>query len=140
MLSAGVPGQGSNDMNRVLALTLVCGLIGGLMGGCVSTGVEVRPEQLEDFLPGFSTQEDVVNLIGGPTSQATLSNGTTILIYSFASSQTHPESFLPIVGPLFAGGKIRSSTVLFEFDANGVLRSVRRATSSGASGLSVLPP
>ncbi len=136
MFSVVAQRQGSNDMNRVLALTMVC----GLMSGCVSTGVDVRPEQLEDFLPGFSTQEDVIGQIGVPTSQATLSNGSTILIYSFATSQTHPESFIPIVGPLFAGGKIRSSTALFEFDSNGVLRSVRRATSSGASGLSVLPP
>ncbi len=122
-------------MKRFFATIAVC----GLMVGCVSTGVEVGPEQMADFLPGFSTLDDVTAELGTPTSQATLSNGFTVLTYLFAASRPHPESFLPFVGPLFAGGEIRSSTVLFEFDQDGVLRSERRTTSTGASGLTVLP-
>lgn len=122
-------------MKRVHALTGLC----VLLAACVSTGVDVKPEQLSNFLPGFSTADDVTTQLGTPTSQVTLKNGSTILIYSFATSRPHPESFIPFIGPLFSGGEIRSSTVLFEFDENGVLRSQRRTTSSGASGLSVLP-
>ncbi len=122
-------------MKRVHALTGLC----VLLAACVSTGVDVKPEQLSNFLPGFSTADDVTTQLGTPTSQVTLRNGSTILIYSFATSRPHPESFIPFIGPLFSGGEIRSSTVLFEFDENGVLRSQRRTTSSGASGLSVLP-
>ena len=122
-------------MNQVHAIVILC----GLLVGCVSTGTDVKPEQLANFLPGFSTVDDVTGQLGKPTSEATTSNGSTILIYSFATSKPHPESFLPFIGPIFAGGEIRSSTVLFEFDENGVLRSERRTTSSGASGLSVLP-
>ncbi len=123
-------------MKRVHALLIVC----SLMTGCVSTGVDVMPEQLENFLPGFSTVDDVTRQLGAPTSRAALSNGEMILVYSFATSKPHPESFIPFIGPLFAGGQIRSSTVLFEFDQDGVLRSQRRTTSSGAAGLTVLPP
>ncbi|SDD93248.1 hypothetical protein SAMN05216345_12220 [Cupriavidus sp. YR651] len=123
-------------MNRVYVMIAVC----GLMVACVSTGVDVKPEQLANFIPGFSTLGDVTGQLGTPTSQATLSNGSAILIYSFATSKPHPESFIPFIGPLFSGGEIRSSTVLFEFDENDILRSQRRTTSSGASGLTVLPP
>ncbi len=123
-------------MNRVLAMASAC----CLMAACVSTGVDIKPEQLANFIPGFSTRDDVTGQLGTPTSQATLSNGSTILLYSFATSKPHPESFIPFIGPLFAGGEIRSSTVLFEFDENGVLRSERKTTSTGASGLSILPP
>jgi hypothetical protein len=87
----------------------------------------------ESFVLGFSTLDDVVAQLGSPTSQVKLSSGATILLYSFASSHTHPESFLPIIGPLFAGGNIQSSTALLEFDENDVLRSARRTTSTGAS-------
>lgn len=123
-------------MIRVRAMIVVC----SLMTGCVSTGVDVMPEQLENFLPGFSTIDDVTGQLGAPTSRAALSNGSLILVYSFATSKPHPESFIPFIGPLFAGGNIRSSTVLFEFDQDGVLVSQRRTTSIGASGLTVLPP
>jgi hypothetical protein len=110
-----------------------------MLAACVSTGVDVKQEQLSNFLPGFSTLDEVTAQLGKPTSHATLQNGSMILIYSFATSTPHPESFIPFIGPLFAGGEIRSSTVLFEFDENGVLRSQRRTTSSGVSGWSVLP-
>ena len=110
-----------------------------ILTACISTGVDVRPEHLANFLPGFSTLEDVTAQLGAPTSVVTLKSGTAILIYSFATSRPHPESYIPFIGPLFSGGEIRSSTVLFEFDENGVLRSQRRTTSSGTSGLSVLP-
>ncbi len=123
-------------MNRVHAMIAVC----SLMVACVSTGVDVRQEQLANFIPGFSTLDDVTTQLGAPTSQATLRNGSAILIYSFATSWAHPESYIPFIGPLFSGGEIRSSTVLFEFDENDILRSQRRTTSSGTSGLTVLPP
>jgi hypothetical protein len=111
-----------------------------MLVSCVSTGVDVKPEQMSNFMLGFSTLGDVTTQLGTPSSQVTLRNGSTILIYSFATSKPHPESFIPFIGPLFSGGEIRSSTVLFEFDENGVLRSERRTTSSSVSGWSVLSP
>lgn len=122
-------------MKLIYALTVPC----IMLTACVSTGVEVRPEHLSNFLPGFSTVDDVTGQLGKPTSEVTLKNGSTVLIYTFAISRPHPESFIPFIGPLFSGGAIRSSTALFEFDENGVLRSQRRTTSNGASGLTVVP-
>ena len=122
-------------MNRFYAMVAVC----GLMAACVSTGIDVKPEQMQSFILGFSTLDDVTGQLGNPTSQATTSDGAIVLVYAYATSKPHPESFLPFIGPLFAGGDILSSTVLFEFDQNGVLRSERRTTSSGATGLTVLP-
>ncbi|MGO4307603.1 hypothetical protein [Cupriavidus sp. RAF12] len=110
-----------------------------MLVACVSTGTDVKPEQLSNFMLGFSTLDDVTTQLGPPSSQAALRNGSTVLIYSFATSRPHPESFIPFIGPLFSGGAIRSSTVLFEFDENGVLRSQRKTTSSGVSGWSVAP-
>ncbi|ABF11926.1 hypothetical protein ACUXAV_003278 [Cupriavidus metallidurans] len=127
--------QGGDDMNRFYAMVAVC----GLMAACVSTGIDVKPEQMQSFILGFSTLDDVTGQLGNPTSQATTSDGAIVLVYAYATSKPHPESFLPFIGPLFAGGDILSSTVLFEFDQNGVLRSERRTTSSGATGLTVLP-
>ncbi|AOY95430.1 hypothetical protein BKK79_27070 [Cupriavidus sp. USMAA2-4] len=128
-------------MNRVHAKSVVCGLmLACLSAACVSTtGVKVEPEQLANFIPGFSTLDDVTGQLGTPTSQATLGDGSTVLVYSFATAKPHAESLIPLIGPLFSGNDIQSSTVLFEFDQNGVLRSQRKSGSSGTSGLTVLP-
>lgn len=136
MLPVTATMYGGGDMKRVHALTVTC----AMLVACVSTGVDVKQEQLANFMLGFSTLDDVTTQLGKPSSQTTLRNGATILIYSFATSKPNPESFIPFIGPLFAGGAIRSSTVMFEFDENGVLRSQRRTTTSGASGLTVVPP
>lgn len=111
-----------------------------VLAACVSTGVDVKREQLSHFMIGFSTLDDVTRQLGDPSWRVSLSSGSTVLIYSYASSRPHPESFLPFIGPLFSGGEIRSVMALFEFDQNGVLRSQGRTASSNVSGWSVLQP
>lgn len=107
---------------------------------CISAGVDVKPEQLSSFRQGKATLEEVVGELGSPTAQASLSNGSTVLIYSFVTSRPRPESFLPFIGPFFGGADTRSATVVFEFDENGILTSQRRTTSSGTTGMSTKSP
>jgi hypothetical protein len=123
-------------MKRMRAVIVLC----SAMAACVSAGIDVKPEQLSNFKRGFSTLEDVVAVLGSPTVQTTLRDGSTVLIYSFITSRPHPESFIPLIGPLFGGADTRSSTVVFEFDENGILMNERRTTSSGASGFNAPLP
>lgn len=123
-------------MKRVHVLMVLC----CALAACISAGVDVKPEQLSSFRQGKATLEEVVGELGSPTAQTSLSNGSTILIYSFVTSRPRPESFIPFIGPFFGGADTRSATVVFEFDENGILTSQRRTTSSGGTGMSMRPP
>jgi hypothetical protein len=124
-----------DDMKRIVRIVLCITL-----AACISAGVDVKPEQLSKFKQDVTTLEEVVTELGSPTAQTALRDGSTVLIYSFVTSRPRPESFIPFIGPLFGGADTQSSTVVFEFDENGILTSERRTTSSGAQGLSAKMP
>jgi outer membrane protein assembly factor BamE (lipoprotein component of BamABCDE complex) len=104
-----------------------------MLGGCMSTGVEVKPEQTSDFRQGVTTRAEVLGRLGTPTTQATMPDGSTMLIYSFAASQARPASFIPLVGAFAGGADARSSMVEFVFTPDGVLKSSSSSTSQSGS-------
>jgi hypothetical protein len=72
----------------------------GANTACVSTGVDVNPEHLSNFLFGFSSVDDVTSQHGTLTSRTTLRKRSTILVYSLATSMPHPESLISIHWPV----------------------------------------
>jgi hypothetical protein len=108
------------DMKRISVLIVIC----SALSACISAGVDVKPEQLSKFKQEVTTLEEVVTELGSPTAQTALRDGSTVLIYSFVTSRPRPESFIPFIGPLFGGADTQSSTVVFEFDENGILTRV----------------
>jgi outer membrane protein assembly factor BamE (lipoprotein component of BamABCDE complex) len=117
-------------MKRIAILVLAVAL-----AGCVSSGVEVKPEQTSDFRPGVTTRQQVVARLGNPTTTATLPDGSTMLVYAFSAAQARPASFIPIVGMFAGGADARSSTVSFQFTPAGVLKSSSSTTSQSGSQL-----
>lgn len=115
-------------MNRALF-----GLIALLtLGGCAAAGVEVKPSQMASFQKGVTTEAEVIQALGQPTSQMQMFDGSQTLIYSYASAQARPASFIPIVG-MFAGGMdTRHTMAMLRFDASGHL--IDTMSSSGGIG------
>lgn len=101
----------------------------------MSTGVEVRPDQTADFRNGVTTRQEVVARLGNPTTQATLPDGSTMLVYAFSAAQARPASFIPIVGAFAGGADARSSMVSFQFAPDGLLKSSSSTSSQSGSQL-----
>lgn len=116
---------------------LVVGLLcGALLAGCMSAGVEVRPEQMSNFKPGVTTLQDVTARLGPASVQTALDDGSTLLVYTYVTSRPHPESFLPFIGSLVGGADTRSSATVFLFDPHGILKTASTTTSNVGTGLS----
>jgi hypothetical protein len=120
-------------MKHGLVVGLLCGT---LLAGCMSAGVEVRPEQMSSFRPGVTTLQDVTAMLGPASVQTALDDGSTLLVYTFVTSRPHPESFLPFIGSLVGGADTRSSAAVFLFDSHGILKSENTTTSNIGTGLS----
>ena len=105
-----------------------------LLAACVSTGREVKSDQLSQFTKGKSTIADVTAALGQPTSTSITSDGNKTLNYMFAHSQARPESFIPLVGAFVGGADYRSSFVTFNFDNHGVLVNYAQSESNGGVG------
>jgi hypothetical protein len=120
-------------MKHGLVVGLLCG---ALLAGCMSTGVEVRSDQMSSFKPGATTIQDVTATLGPASVQTALDDGSTLLVYMFVTSRPHPESFLPLIGSLVGGADTRSSATVFLFDVHGILKSASTTTSKVGTGLS----
>jgi hypothetical protein len=120
-------------MKHRVVVGLLCG---ALLAGCMSTGVEVRSEQMSSFRPGVTTFQNVTATLGPASVQTALDDGSTLLVYMFVTSRPRPESFLPFIGSLVGGADTRSSATVFLFDVHGILKSASTTTSNVGTGLS----
>jgi hypothetical protein len=105
-----------------------------LLLGCASTGVQVNEDQLRTFEKGKTTVADVTAVLGQPTTSSLQSDGSRMLIYSYAQAQARPASFIPIVGAFVGGTDARSNVVMFRFDAKGVLMDYSSTSSTYGTG------
>lgn len=106
-------------------------LLLALLGGCALPsflsyppqvrGNRVDAEQLKELVPGTSTRNDVVALIGSPTAKATFDDNTWLYIGEMTR-------------PVIAGTQdvLDQQVVALTFDAKGVLRGIATKTADDA--------
>ncbi|WP_434663355.1 hypothetical protein P5W99_24025 [Paraburkholderia sp. A3BS-1L] len=119
-------------MNREVVTGLLCG---ALLAGCVSAGVEVRPEQMANFRHGVTTLQDVITALGPASVETALDDGSMLLVYTYVTSRPHPESYIPFIGSLVAGADTHSSAAVFLFDSHGFLKSANTTSSNVGTGM-----
>jgi len=120
-------------MNRRLILGLLCS---ATLAGCVSAGVEVKPEEMANFRNGVTTLQDVTSALGAASVETTLDDGSTLLVYTYVTSRPHPETYLPFIGSLVGGADTHSSAAVFLFDSHGLLKSANTTSSNVGTGVS----
>lgn len=120
-------------MRRAVAILLAI-----TIAGCATMGREVTKDQMAGFQRGKATIAEVTADLGPPTMSTTLQDGRQVIDYTFAHAQARPESFIPFIGPLVGGADVRTTSVRFFFDKDGVLQDfVHSASKTGAGyGLS----
>lgn len=104
-------------MKKILA----AGLVALVLAGCAASGVKVTDAHLADMKPGETTEAQIVQSFGSPTVRTRMSDGNTMLIYSYYETKIRPESFIPIAGIFLGGGDTRTNTVTLRFDRTGTL-------------------
>lgn len=116
--------------------TLMAVLVVVITSGCVSSGMNVKPEQLHSFQPGKTTRAEIESNLGRPNIVRNKSDGTTDLIYQHVDVRVRGETFIPFIGGLVGGSDVRTNEVTFNLDKNGIFVSTSSATTEqGASML-----
>jgi outer membrane protein assembly factor BamE (lipoprotein component of BamABCDE complex) len=109
--------------SRLAPLLLLASLAGCALPGFLSyppqvRGIHVDADQLKQLVPGTSTRNDVVALIGSPTTKATFDDNTWLYIGE-------------VTKPVIAGTQavLDQQVVVLTFDDKGVLRGITRKTA-----------
>ncbi|SAL62398.1 lipoprotein [Caballeronia udeis] len=110
-----------------MTLLIVCACF---LAGCGSTGREIKPEDISDFRPGVTTQQQVVARLGTPSQTSALPDGSTYLVYAFTKPQSLAVTWIPIIGTFGGGTDGRGTTISFQFGPDGILNTSNTASSS----------
>jgi len=107
-----------------------------VLAGCLSTGNRVETNRLTEITKGKSTIDDVISRFGKPTSSVKFPNGERTLVYLNKIAQPDAATFIPLVGTFVGSVDNTTHSVIFEFDAKGVLTDykVHDATINSESG------
>lgn len=100
------------------------------VAGCMSSGKEIKQDQLSDLQKGKTTYPEVLAKFGAPNTSTVTSDGLRIINYTHTEAQAKAATFIPVVG-LFAGGATGHATaVTLTFDKDGVLQNYTASATS----------
>lgn len=93
-----------------------CLVLAVFLAGCSSTGVDVKTEDIDRLKPGVTTEQEVVQRFGPPTSTTMLPNGVKVLYYTHKETSIKAYQVLPIAFVLTGGPDTTITAVELDFD------------------------
>ncbi len=129
-LSARLPARRLTRGAACLALLLAtgaCSLPGFMTQPAQVRGNKVDDEQLVQLVPGTSTRQDVVALLGTPTARASFDDNTWLYIGSVTKPEIGATNIVE-----------EQKVVAISFDQRGVLRGVSKKTQDDSVPVSVV--
>lgn len=107
-----------NGFRTTVTLSIVCVCF---LVGCAPMAEQIKPEDMSDFRPGVTTQQQVVSRLGTPSSTSRLPDGSTFVVYAFTEPKSLTAIFISNMNPMGGGNNARSSAISFQFGPDGIL-------------------
>jgi outer membrane protein assembly factor BamE (lipoprotein component of BamABCDE complex) len=112
------------------------------LSGCAGSGTKIDAAQLDEVRRGQTTVADIVRRFGRPNFFSKNWDGTQTAAYAHSDGRSDAGTLLPLMGAVVAGAEAGVDSVIFNFDANGVLTDYRttQAAAAGSARASVAEP
>ena len=109
-------------MNSVLKSlsTLALAII---VAGCASTGQNFDESKISQIKKGVTTEAELVQMFGAPTSRAMNSEGNTTLNWMYAEVREKGTSFIPYAGTWVGGTQSKEKSLTVTLGADGKVAS-----------------
>lgn len=93
-----------------------------LLTGCYSTGQPIDTAKANQFVKGETTESEVIEALGKPTTITTNDLGEKQISYLHTDADVDAATYIPIVG-IFAGGATGTAkTLTVSFDNKGIVK------------------
>lgn len=115
-------------------------LVATLVAGCAASGVQVSERAALQFKEGVTTESEIVQTLGKPTS-VYVAQGIRVISYSGMQYQVKGATFIPIVGAFAGGADYAFTTASYEINGEGTLTKVTYTQhgSGSRSGTNPMP-
>jgi outer membrane protein assembly factor BamE (lipoprotein component of BamABCDE complex) len=124
------------SLTKVVFKCVVGALCSIVLFGCATVGSKqiTRDEIVSQIKEGESTQAEVRELLGEPSSVSFTDTEEEIWTYCYSRSVTRATTFIPVVN-IFAGGSdVQNYTLTIRFTKEGVVKKVGRGKTTGGVG------
>jgi hypothetical protein len=109
------------------------------LAGCAASGVQVSEQAALQFQEGRTTEAEILQKLGKPTSVHT-SGGIRLLQYSGFQYQVKGATFVPIVGAFAGGADYTLTTATYQIDpATSLLQKISYTQQGTGSRAGTLP-
>lgn len=109
-----------------------------VLAGCAASGVQVSEKAATQFVEGKSTEAEIVQALGRPTT-VSIAGGRRFIAYSGMQYQVKGATFIPIVGVFAGGADYTYSSAMFQIGADGVLEKVTYTSTGSGSRAGTTP-
>mgnify|MGYP001544786662 CR=1 FL=1 len=110
---------------KPFALSAAAAIAALALTGCAS-GTYVSKESAAQFQKGTTTEQQVLAQLGEPDAKAELINGGRRDIYIYNAGGPNPVDYIPLIALVTESGYEHTTTVNFDFNAQGVLIDITR--------------
>ncbi|MDK9738872.1 outer membrane protein assembly factor BamE [Vibrio sp. D404a] len=90
-----------------------------MLTACASQGTKMDNETISKVEKGQTTEQQLITMLGEPTSTGFSSDGSKQLTYTYSSASSNPASFIPFVGFLFSGVDSETQVLYITLDKKG---------------------
>lgn len=107
------------------------------LAGCASGGPTIENAQLAELQKGKTTVDDVVRRFGKPSFNSDNLDGTRTTAYLQEGTRSSPSAMLALVAAIASGtgSTVSVNSIIFRFDAKGVLSGYERTSESPGAGM-----
>jgi hypothetical protein len=104
-------------------LILVASIAAALqLGGCATFGVQASQTAATQFVESKTTETEILQKLGRPTS-VMIQSGVKTITYTSVQYQTKAATFIPIVRAFAGGSDYSVSSASFVIDEKGILKT-----------------
>jgi outer membrane protein assembly factor BamE (lipoprotein component of BamABCDE complex) len=111
-------------MRHKMGLVFVIVTVAFLAGGCFSMGRKVDLNRVDEIKVGKTTRQQVISMLGTPSTVMRQSGGDSTLMYSYCKTQMSAVNFIPIVGLFCGSADTQTQTVTIRVGPDGIVRDV----------------
>jgi outer membrane protein assembly factor BamE (lipoprotein component of BamABCDE complex) len=114
---------------KITIAPLIIALTIALTIGCASVGEKFDMGKVDQIKKGETTQQEIVQMFGKPSTIVRNSNGETVLSYMYVHAQTKGTSFIPVAGAFMGGVRTQSQTLSVILGPDGKVKDFNSAIS-----------